>query len=104
MSAFEVGQFAVSQWGYDQTNTDFYQVVKKTEKSVWLKPVQVIAVEATGPMSDSVEPIAQDHTWKTQVICKRIKKYEDDEHSSGWYSSEIVRPWDGQAKHRSWYA
>jgi hypothetical protein len=104
MSAFDVGQFAVSQWGYDQTNTDFYQVVKKTEKSVWLKPVEAIAVESTGSMSETVEPTVQDHSWKTQVICKRIKRYEDDEHSAGWYGSELVRPWDGKPKHSSWYA
>ena len=104
MSAFEVGQFAVSQWGYDQTNTDFYQVVKKSDKSVWLKPVQVVCVEITGPMSEKVEPSVTEHGWKNKVICKRIKKYGDDESSGGWYGSEYVVPWDGKPKHSSWYA
>jgi hypothetical protein len=104
MSAFEVGQFGVSQWGYDQTNTDFYQVVKKSEKSVWLKPVQVFAVESTGPMSETVIPGVEDHSWKNKVICKRIQKYGDDESSGGWYGSEHVVPWDGKPKHSSWYA
>ena len=33
---FEVGDILVATWGYDQTNADFFEVVKKTPKGVWL--------------------------------------------------------------------
>ena len=31
------GSIFYSSWGYDQTNIDFYQVVKATAKTVWLR-------------------------------------------------------------------
>lgn len=37
---FEVGKFASYSWGYGQTNVDFFQVIKRTEKSVWFVPVK----------------------------------------------------------------
>jgi len=38
----EVGDFFVESWGYDQTNVDFYQVVRvaKSGASVWLRHVR----------------------------------------------------------------
>lgn len=35
--SFAVGDILYSSWGYDQTNIDFYQVVRTTAKSVWVK-------------------------------------------------------------------
>lgn len=33
------GDVFVEEWGYDQTNIDFYQVVKTTKKMVEIKPI-----------------------------------------------------------------
>ena len=35
----KAGDVFVESWGYDQTNVDFYQVVKTTAKSVEIKPI-----------------------------------------------------------------
>lgn len=44
----EVGTILVSSWGYDQTNIDFYKVVKMTEKMVWIQEVEKEYVKQTG--------------------------------------------------------
>lgn len=34
-----VGTILDSEWGWEQTNVDFYQVVRSTAKSVWIRPI-----------------------------------------------------------------
>ena len=34
------GDVFVSSWGYEQTNVDFYEVVKVTAKTVMLIPIE----------------------------------------------------------------
>lgn len=34
-----VGKILVSTWGYDQTNVDFYKVVRESESFVWLQKI-----------------------------------------------------------------
>ena len=62
----KVGDILVSAWGYDQTNIDFYKVVKATEKSVWLQPIKQQIVQQTGSLSETVVPLdtaATDYAW-----------------------------------------
>ncbi len=35
----KVGDIFYTSWGYEQTNTEFYQVTRVTEASVWLRRV-----------------------------------------------------------------
>ena len=37
--AFHVGSVWYTSWGYDQTNVDYYQVVRESESSVWLRKI-----------------------------------------------------------------
>lgn len=34
-----VGTIFYTHWGYDQTNIDFYEVVRSTAKTVWVTPI-----------------------------------------------------------------
>jgi hypothetical protein len=36
----KVGDIIVNSWGYDQTNVDWYKVVKASEHFVWLQPIE----------------------------------------------------------------
>lgn len=36
----QVGMILYERWGYNQTNIDFYQIIKMTEKSIWLKELK----------------------------------------------------------------
>lgn len=35
----ETGTILVNRWGYEQTNVDFYQVIKVTEKTVVIRQI-----------------------------------------------------------------
>lgn len=56
MEQVKVGDFFVCSWGYEQTNIDFYQVVKKTAKTVTIRPVASTG-EDTGWCTREVVPV-----------------------------------------------
>lgn len=39
ISKIKVGDIFVDSWGYDQTNIDFYQVVRKSKKCIFIRPI-----------------------------------------------------------------
>ncbi len=39
VEATQVGAIWNTSWGYDQTNVEFFQVVRETEKSIWLRAI-----------------------------------------------------------------
>ena len=43
----EVGAIFVESWGYDQTNIDYYEVIKVTKTGVWLKPIESARTDAS---------------------------------------------------------
>jgi hypothetical protein len=48
LTTVKVGDFFEESWGYDQTNADFYQVVKVSTsgKTVWMRHVRTEVVRA----------------------------------------------------------
>lgn len=52
----KVGDILSSSWGYDQTNVDFYKVVKTTEFSVWIQKLGQKITEITGWAHEKVVP------------------------------------------------
>jgi hypothetical protein len=52
----KVGDMFSSHWGYEQTNVDFYCVVKVTGKSAWLASVPSVR-KYDGPMSGTCRPV-----------------------------------------------
>ena len=44
----KIGYILYSSWGYDQTNIDFYKVVKVSEFSVWIQKLNSAITEVTG--------------------------------------------------------
>lgn len=94
------GDILVSHWGYDQTNVDFYYVVKKTGLGVSLIPMGEKIVEYKD-MSGRVVPGEPNFTSKP--INRKIKKY-----TGGVYvrinSFSYARKWNGQPEYFSSYA
>jgi hypothetical protein len=96
------GDILVSHWGYDQTNVDFYTVIKKTGLGVTLAPMGEKIVEYnSNNMSGRVLPGEINYTAKT--INRKIKKY-----SGGVYVSintfATASKWNGQPQYFSNYA
>jgi len=52
----KVGDILYSSWGYDQTNIEFFKVVKVSEFSVWIQEVGKKIVEVTGWAHETVVP------------------------------------------------
>ena len=52
----KIGDILYSSWGYDQTNIEFFKVVKVSEFSVWIQEVGSKIVEVTGWAHEKVVP------------------------------------------------
>jgi len=62
-SKIEPGAILVSRWGYDQTNIDFYMVVRTTEVSCWVLPMSTHEEPAEVYATAYVTPVdAQTHS------------------------------------------
>ena len=65
-----VGDVFVMSWGYDQTNTDAFAVVRCTPKTVWVKPCEMEAVgeglsTRLRPALKDGQPITSEFRWET---------------------------------------
>ena len=52
----KVGDTLYSSWGYDQTNIEFFKVVKVSDFSVWIQEIGTKIVEVTGWAHEKVVP------------------------------------------------
>jgi hypothetical protein len=95
----KVGDILVSSWGYDQTNVDFYEVVKTTEKTVWFISIGSKIVDGNGHRG-SVIP---DREVRGEKISRRKNK-------SGWHGQVWIdlnsfsgaTLWEGKPQWFSW--
>lgn len=117
----EVGDFMVSSWGYDQTNIDFYKVVKVTPKSVRLQRWTSTTVGSNGYHDQVVPgdgpmlrvdwnrpdaPVNGDHwerkEWAEQnrvpvtPVTKRVRYYNGCSYSVSMTSYANAYYWGGQ--------
>lgn len=89
----KIGDIFYDSWGYEQTNIDFYQVVKFNNSSVWLRPIASESVENTaGHDSVNVKPVKDSFTGDGQPIRKLIQFYANDIMFNSKYG--IIRRYD----------
>jgi len=98
--SLEVGSILYSSWGYDQTNIDYYEVVKLVgKKSVMIAPIgsAYVEVEGSGPSADYVVAVPGSFDKDEEPSLKRVQE------------GNIVRvnsvanayPWDGEPKYKT---
>lgn len=110
-AAFEnplaIGDILYASWGYDQTNIDYYQVVRMTAKTVTFRELRATQT-TTGFMCGDIVPnigdFASAKEWTRPVKpsydgspCVPFAEYP------GGYQKNLHR-WDGRPMHNSWYA
>jgi len=97
----QIGNIFTHSWGYDQTNIDFYQVVKATPKTVIVRKIgeETVPGSDAGFMCDRVLP--KPFTFTGELLRKRPYLWRDEWHLSMGYGS--ASPWDGEPESRSWY-
>jgi hypothetical protein len=114
---FKVGDFASYIWGYGQTNVDWFKVVKRSDKSVWLEGVKGVrtydgdmhgnSVPSDEPefLHDGVEKV--DGEWRNKLKPWHVRKIirvnpDGSELARGDYGN--ICPWDGEPRFFSeWY-
>ncbi len=108
----KVGDLFCMSWGYDQTNIEFFQVVRTSANSVWVREIAARSVPGSqGFMCENVTPVKdsflENSSWcgaGNPPTMRRVKVYCDTPHFSfqGRYNA---RPTTTETPHfNSWYA
>lgn len=96
------GDILYSSWGYDQTNIDFYKVLKVTKSSVKIGKVPKKVVGGHGTPSEDVVPIPTAQP-EGKLMTKRFK--QDPYHPERYFvkinSYAWAYLWDGKPKSRT---
>lgn len=102
LGTVNVGDIFVCTWGYDQTNVDFYRVIKKTKTGVSIIPMSKKVIEYNDRyMTGKVLP-GEDFAG-SKPIRRKLNKYGDKYYISiNTFSS--ARKWDGKAETFTTYA
>jgi len=102
---YEVGAILADTWGCEQTNKDFYCIVKRSGDWVTVLPMTKKTTHNAEAMTSINEPGAIDYTAKP--IRKRLYIYNNEERGftlrnysgGGWCDL-----WNGKKQHASQYA
>lgn len=99
----KVGDIFYNSWGWEQTNINFYQVVRVTRsgKTVYVREVQGITTP-NGPMTGTKVP--NPGVFRNDAV---ISKRVDTDHNGNptiKFKYGYGAPYDGEPKSCSWYA
>ena len=88
------GTILYSSWGYDQTNIDFYRVVRRTGSYVWLAPMGSHAIDDSHVVPHGVLS-------GKKLLKKKVQVYDGEESSVRLTSYSSAYPWDGRPKYET---
>ena len=94
------GDIFYHSWGWEQTNIDYYQVVKTTKKTITLKEIEK-SIESYNDMRGSVIPL--EGNFKNDEELRKTPYLLD----SNWYVKfdyGIGKKWEGEAMRFTSYA
>ena len=93
-ASVKVGDIFVCSWGYEQTNIDYYQVVKLLPKSVVIQSISSTRTYE-GPMHGKMVPIVNSFVGEERTV--RIRVDGDGKPSFRVNSFSWAYPWKGEA-------
>jgi hypothetical protein len=97
---FKIGDILYDSWGWEQTNIDFYEVIKvKTASSIVIRKIAQNTVE-TSFMSGHTTP--KKGKYVDEPITKRVQWYDNKPYIASEFGS--IGKWDGKPISCSWYA
>lgn len=104
IKVFNANDIVVSSWGYDQTNVDFYRIIKRTEKSVTIRRLKS-KVTITGYMSGTSLPLNEFEKDSKELTRKiHVSNAENKELYVKISSFSFAYLWDKTPAVCSWYA
>ena len=92
---YEVGEILYSSWGYDQTNIDFYQIVKKTKSMVVIHQIGKEYLDTKYESEDLVMPV-KDYFIGDGEMKKKVGPYGV---TLNTYATASL--WDGKPKYQT---
>jgi hypothetical protein len=98
----KLNDILVSSWGYDQTNIDFYKVIKVNGSFITLQPLDNKIVERLNEMAEKVVPSQHNHPYK-KIIRKKFKPSNYKGYCVKIESYEFAYPYDGQPTEQNHY-
>jgi hypothetical protein len=99
----KVGDIVYNSWGYEQTNIDFYQVVKVLDASVIIRPISSEQVPGTeGFMSANVKPVP--NSFIGDEMRKNVTFYGDKYYLPSKFGSISKYENGDEGIYSSWYA
>lgn len=99
----EVGDILASQWGYEQTNVCFYEVIKASRFFVTVREISALSMP-TGWAQDLKAP--RPGSYIGEPMRRKVKDYSiaKDSPYIEIKSFELARLWDGRpTEATSWY-
>lgn len=95
---FNVGDILSSIWGFEQTNVDFYEVVRATPKTIWIRPIRSCVVETHSWASGTRMPIPGEY------IGNEVMRRRNNSTGIRITSFSYAFAWNGQPVNYScWY-
>ena len=99
----KVGDILYNSWGYDQTNVDFYQIVKVLDASVIIRQISSEQVPNSGGfMSSYVRPIP--NSFVGEEIRKNVNFYGNKYYLSSKFGQISKYESGDEGVYNSWYA
>jgi hypothetical protein len=95
----KTGDILYSSWGYEQTNIDFYEVVKASAKTVTVRKIKS-AKTYTGDMTGKSEPMPGEYVG--EEMRRKVLDYSGEFISINYCAN--ARPYNGKPKNFSCYA
>lgn len=95
------GAILSSSWGYEQTNIDWYEVIKRKGDWVWVEKIGGHATE-TGWCRGTTLPNPEHRTGK--ILRRRVNAHNGKESGVRITSYAHASLWDGKPEHWSSYA
>ena len=103
-SFYKVGDIIVNSWGWEQTNINFYQVVRVTNKTIEIKEIESKIVDG----SMYAHGMACDVVPKINSFLEIGASYKLRVYANGRLSCPksyyYMKKWDGRPMGKSWYA
>ena len=90
-----VGDILSGTWGYDQTNVDYYEVVKAKGKTVDIRPIDLMIVDSNDCGQDFVKAVRGSYTGEAMT------KRPGEGNSIRIESFLYVHPWNGRAQYQT---
>lgn len=98
--SFKVGDIVTNSWGYDQTNVDWYCVVKVSTCYVWLQRAAAGLTDTPGTQDSGKTSLVLDAECKPQLSGEITKHHAHGDTVTMRHG--IGSKWDGREMYTSW--